>query len=162
MKHYDYIEWVFYKEKVFPEDKINEMEEHLYICDECMDIFLSLIDEKEEAQVGKLVPINFTDEIINSIENIKYYKARTSDKDNKKFKDMFMYYVAVASVAVVLTLGGFYSGMVDLVSNRTNTNQGKIRIEMPNIIFDLSQNITDRASDFLNSFEISSIEEEMK
>ena len=162
MKHYDYIEWVFYKEKVFPEDKINEMEEHLYICDECMDIFLSLIDEKEEAQVGKLVPINFTDEIINSIENIKYYKARTSDKDNKKFKDMFMYYVAVASVAVVLTLGGFYSGMVDLVSNRTNTNQGKIRIEMPNIIFDLSQNITDRTSDFLNSFEISSIEEEMK
>ena len=162
MKHYDYIEWVFYKEKVFPEDKINEMEEHLYICDECMDIFLSLIDEKEEAQVGKLVPINFTDEIINSIENIKYYKARTSDKDNKKFKDMFMYYVAVASVAVVLTLGGFYSGMVDLVSNRTNTNQGKIRIEMPNIIFDLSQNITDRTSDFLNSFEISSIGEEMK
>ncbi len=28
---------------------------------------------------------------------------------------MFTYYIAVASVAIVLTLGGFYSGLVDMV-----------------------------------------------
>ena len=39
MKHYDDIEWIFYKEKVFSDEKQAEMEEHLYTCDKCMDTF---------------------------------------------------------------------------------------------------------------------------
>ncbi len=33
MKHYDYIEWLFYKKNLLSIEKIHEMEEHLYNCD---------------------------------------------------------------------------------------------------------------------------------
>ncbi len=84
------------------------------------------------------------------------------EKSNTKFKDIFIYYVAVASVAIVLTLGGFYSGMVDLVPKVSSSTAVNQKINPPNLIFNVSQKIVNRTSNFINNFEISSIKEETK
>ena len=60
MKHYDHVEWIFYKNNVLSEEKIIEMEEHLYYCDECLETFLSLIDENEVQEAIKPISEEFT------------------------------------------------------------------------------------------------------
>lgn len=162
MGHYDYMEWIFYKEKVFSNEKLERMEEHLYRCGECMDIFLSLIDKREEEETQEIIPVDFTDRIMKDIQKINYKPKSIEGKQNSKFKDMFVYYVAVASVAIVLTLGGFYSGIVDLVPKVSKSTARNEKINPPNIVFNMSQEIVKKTSDFINNFGIYSCEEDSR
>ncbi len=122
------------RKSFFSKEKLNKMEEHLYICGECMDIFLSLIDKREEDEAQEIIPADFTNRIIDNIEGIEYMPRTREEKSNTKFKDIFIYYVAVASVAIVLTLGGFYSGMVDLVPKVSSSTAVNQKINPPNLI----------------------------
>ncbi|HSH35412.1 hypothetical protein [Schnuerera sp.] len=162
MKHYDEIEWIFYKEKILSDEKQTEMEEHLYTCDRCMEIFLSLIDEQEADKAKDSISENFTANLMGNIENVQYKPKTKAKKSNTRFKDMFVYYVAVASVAIVLTLGGFYSGLVDMVPQIGKSNVVKNNINAPNIIANVSGKIVNRTSNFINNFEIPKSEENLK
>ena len=71
MTHYDYIEWVFYKEKVLSNEKQREMEDHLYICDDCMDTFLSLIDKDEVDRAAEIISSEFTHNVMKNIQKVK-------------------------------------------------------------------------------------------
>lgn len=150
MKHYDYIEWLLYKNGLLSEEKLYEMEQHLYSCDTCMEIFLSLIDEKETEKAGKIISDNFTSEIINKLPTIKPVKPKIK-QTKKSFKYQFGYYAAVASVTIILTMGGFYTSMVDAVPKLSASVQ--ITKKRPNIIADLSNGIVDSTSSFLSSIE---------
>lgn len=160
MKHYDYVEWVLYKKKLL-DNKIHEsMEEHLYLCDECLDIFLSLIDDLEIEKAGNLVPINFTNNVMGNIKNIRPIKKKSIKKQPKLINDFFIYYTAVASVAIILTAGGFFGKLVDSVPQITasiNVQEEKI---MSNTIYKFSEEITRRTSMFINGFQISKNKED--
>lgn len=158
MKHYDYIEWLLYKTKSLSSEKLDEMEEHLYNCDICMDIFLSLIDDEELEEASELVPENFTS---NLVENIIKNKVKAIEpKMNKKaFNYQFMYYVAVASVTIFLTMGGFYTNLVDAVPKLTESIH--VVEERPNHIGKFSEGIVNSTSNLLLSIEnMSRIKEE--
>ncbi|WP_025640875.1 hypothetical protein [Schnuerera ultunensis] len=162
MKHYDDIEWIFYKEKILSDEKQIEMEEHLYRCDRCMEIFLSLIDKQEVDKAGDSISENFTADLMANIENLRYKPKTKVKKSNTRFKDMFVYYAAVASVAVVLTLGGFYSGLVDMVPQIGKSTVERHNINAPNVVADVSGKIVSKTSSFINSFEISKSREELR
>lgn len=150
MKHYDYIEWLLYKNRLLSEEKSDEMERHLFNCDTCMEIFLSLIDEKETSKAGKIISDDFTSEIINNLPEIKTVKPKIKQA-KKSFSYQFGYYAAVASVTVVLTLCGFYTGLVDAVPKLSASIH--IDSESPNIIADFSDGIVNSASGFLSDIE---------
>lgn len=162
MKHYDDIEWIFYKEKILSDEKQIEMEEHLYTCDRCMEIFLSLIDKQEVDKAGDSISENFTVDLMANIENLRYKPKTKVKKSNTRFKDMFVYYAAVASVAVALTLGGFYSGLVDMVPQIGKSTVKRHNINAPNVVADVSGKIVSKTSSFINSFEISKSREELR
>ena len=162
MKHYDYIEWLLYKEKMIGEDKLEEMEEHLYICDECMETFLSLISKGEVYKAQKSISLNFTQNIMENIKNIEYKPKPKAKKSIIKAKDILGYYIAVASVAIVLTLGGFYSGLVDMVPHVTKSVAKKNNIAFPNMVADISGKMVNKTSNFINNFEISNMKEDLK
>ena len=153
MKHYDYVEWLLYKNKALPIEVLEEMEDHLYNCHICMDIFLSLIDEEEIEKAGESVPDNFTVNVINNISKAKV--KRIEPKATKRvFTIQFGYYAAVASVTIVLTLGGFYTNLVDAVPKLTASIQ--LVEERPNLIANFSDSIINTTSSFL--FNIENIE----
>ena len=153
MKHYDYVEWLLYKNKALNNEMLEEMEEHLYNCDICMDIFLSLIDEKEVEDVRNIIPDDFTVKVINNISKTKVKKL-TPKPIKKVFNIQFGYYAAVASVTIVLTLGGFYTNLVDAVPKLTASIQ--LVEERPNLIANFSDSIINTTSSFL--FNIENIE----
>lgn len=150
MKHYDYVEWVLYKNNILDDEIYNEMEEHLFICDDCMETFLSLIDEAEIDKAGNLISMNFTDKIMDNIKNIRPIKKPTKKKVSN---DFFIYYTAVASVAIILTASGFFGRLVDTVPHITaniSIQENRVR---PNIIYNFSESITSKTSNFVNNFQ---------
>ena len=162
MIHYDYIEWIFYKEKVFSSEKIKKMEDHLYICDNCMNTFLSLIDGAEVDRAKESISLEFTNSVMNNIQKVKYKPKARIEKSNVKPREIFGYYVAVASVAIILTFGGFYSGLVDLAPQVAKITSTKNNLNKTNIVFNVSEKIVNKTSNFINNFEVSNRKEELK
>lgn len=162
MKHYDSIEWTLYKKNLL-EDKIyNEMEEHLFQCDECMDTFLSLIDEEEVENAEYFVPEDFAENLMKNIEKITPINQSRKKPTRKKRmfpKDFFLYYTATAAVAIVLTATGVFTTMVDSAPDLTRD----ISIEETKInkssIYKLSQRLTEETSDFIYNFNLTKIKE---
>lgn len=150
MKHYDYVEWLFYKKNMLSIEKMDEMEEHLYSCDECMEIFLSLIDEEEIRMASTIVPEDFNKNIMKKIKSSKDKKIQPI---RKPVKYPFGYFVAVASVTIVLTLGGVFTNLVDTVPNISASVSMLEKPDRPNRIFNLSEKIVNRTSKFIVSIE---------
>lgn len=151
MKHYDDLEWLFYKERIISKEKSKEMEEHLYICNQCMNTFLSLIDNYEIDKAEKSISSNFTNSVMNSIE-----------KPNMTFKNIFGYYVAVATVVVILTWGGFYSGLVDTLPQVAKSTINNSQLSAPEMVFSMSEEIVNKTSSFINNFQKNERKEELK
>lgn len=152
MKHYDNVEWILYKRNLLDTKIYNEMKEHLFQCDDCMDIFISLIDEKEIADVEKFIPKDFSENIMEKIENVTPIKQeinRNKIKKTKYPKDFFLYYTAVAAVAIVLTASGVFNIMVDNIPTNIKLEQSKIDT---NKIYEVSEKITQGTSSFIYNF----------
>jgi hypothetical protein len=143
---------------MLPKEKQDVMEQHLYNCNTCMEIFLSLFDEKEEGIAAEIIPDDFTTKVIKNISIVKH-----SDKPNKPkikqvkkaFNYQIGYYAAVASVTILLTFGGFYANLVDAVPKISASI--KVTENHKNTVADFSKSIVDSTSSFLLSIENSNI-----
>lgn len=151
MKHYDYVEWLLYKNNLISLEKKIEMEEHLYNCDDCLEIFLSIIDEDEIENAKEYVPEDFTNNVLKKISKNKVKKIQP--KNNKRSYIQFGYYVAVASVTIFLTMGGFFTNLVDAVPKVSVSIESNKEIEKPNIIYNFSERIVNSTSKFIGSIE---------
>lgn len=77
MKHYEYKEWLKYVKDELDEKKREELENHLYTCDKCLNTYLQAIEESETAFPTLSDETNFTDWVMNGIE------AKTEVPDTK-------------------------------------------------------------------------------
>lgn len=157
MKHYDHIEWILYKKNLLDNNIYEKMENHLYECDDCLDIFLSLIDDEEIKIAEHIIPENFTPNIMDEIKNIRPLKKKIKRAKKKPqiTNDFFIYYTAVASVAIILTAGGFFGKLVDSVPQITVKVSAQENKIMGNAIYELSERITNKIAMFVNDFQIS-------
>lgn len=159
MKHYDHLEWLLYKENSISEEKHKEMEEHLYHCDKCMDVFLSLIDSQEIDEGKMIASPDFTSRVMNEIKKKKQFKKTTKKYNKSSLNNIFLYYVAAASVAIILTCSGFYKDMIDIMTNISETTINYNMNEKGNIIYHLSEKIVGKTSSFITNFEMNNKEE---
>ena len=154
MKHFDDIEWLFYKEDLIPEKKKIEMEEHLYTCDNCMEIFTSLINDKEIKKASEVITANFTENVINKTKDIKIFNNKKPKPSQRSLNDFFIQYVAVALVAVVLTGGGFFGNMIDSVPKINKMIDIKDSRVKADSIYNFSEMITNETSTFINNLKL--------
>lgn len=154
MKHYDYVEWVLYKHNLLDDKIYQEMKEHLLLCDECMEVFLSLIDEEDMDRAGAFIPEDFTYKVMNNIKNITPMKKKVKRPARKMSNDFFIYYAAVASVAIILTATGFFGKIVDTVPQiASNISMEESRFKA-NTIYNFTEKITNNTSMFINNFNL--------
>lgn len=164
MTHFSKEEWISYKRDLLSEEETITMEDHLYTCHTCMDMFLSLIDSEELDLVVEMIPSDFTKDVMKKIDGIipiaKATNKSISNKTRKKkmIENIFMYYIAVASVVLVLTAGGVFTKMTEIpIENikvdRERTTQG---IEKMN---SFSEKIANSTNNFINNFGIKNNEE---
>ena len=158
MTHYERDKWTLYKSKLLTDKESIEMEDHLYVCDHCMDIFLSLIDSEELSNAENKLPTNFTEDIMEKIEGVipitkstpKIESSGKTKRKKKMIENIFMYYAAAASVILVLTAGGAFTKLTEFPianitvdSERTNEGLGKV--------YSFSEKIASGTNSFINN-----------
>lgn len=163
MRHYDEVEWKLYKKDILNEQMHREMEEHLFHCDDCRDIFLSLIDDEEIEKAGTFISNDFQENLMKNIQKIKYATIpidRDKYKKKKKFyNEMLLYYTAVASVAIFLTGAGVFNSVVDKIPDISRTiEKEKVAIET-NKINEFSKSVLNITSNFAEGFKFKNREE---
>lgn len=160
MKHFNKGQWLAYKNNELSLEEKIEMEDHLYTCDKCMEIFLGSIGEEEIEAAQLYIPEDFTENVKASIKNVRPMIKAKKKKKKKIINDYFLYYGAVASVAIILTAGGFFGNMVESVPKISIGLEEKESKVKTNTIFNISESITSKTSDFINNFEIKKIKED--
>ena len=96
MKHYDSTKWKLYTENKLDEHEEEEMQEHLLNCDQCLSLYLSLIDYKiNEKSIDETIfpAINFTDSVINAL---KVDKKKAEEKRQKRNHTNLVVYSSMA------------------------------------------------------------------
>lgn len=179
MKHYDIEKIKLYKNNLLSEKESNLIEEHIYSCDECLDVYLSLIEE------GDYLTDTFVDGFSNEILDKSYIKNELLDINEKEIgivsgetlsivknekevsalvkvekneiqknkhkveKNFFIKYIAVAASIVLLTFSGQFT-----TKNINNIKNDKVNIDIEeNIIYKGSNLLTNKLEDLLEKIE---------
>lgn len=157
MNHYSKDQWILYKKNEISQEEMLSMEEHLYLCDDCMNIFLSLIDEEELKLAEDIISESFTENLIAKLDNLSSINQRPKVADKKGIKkkkmieNIFVYYVAAASVILVLTAGGVFTRMTEIPLENIREDNFKTHENMGNL-YAFTEKITDNTNNFINNF----------
>jgi len=68
MKHYTYDEWQQYVKNEINENTREELESHLYTCDQCLEVYLQAISENESSLPVLSSESNFTDQVMAMVK----------------------------------------------------------------------------------------------
>ena len=71
MMHYSFEEWMKYVENELAEDVREIYEDHLYSCDQCLDLYLQAVAEEESKLPAMTNEANFTDFVMAQVSEIK-------------------------------------------------------------------------------------------
>lgn len=156
MTHFTKEEWQQYQNAVLDEVKMKIMEDHLYDCENCMQIFLSTIDEKEVELAADIMDKDFCDKTMSALfpqpVRLAKTKAKTKAKSNN-IKNIFAYYTAAAALTLFFVGGGVFQSMVDNYSSISQIAQADISQVKQNSEVNLSVQIADKTSKWIEKFE---------
>ncbi|NLA26638.1 MAG: hypothetical protein GX878_04515 [Firmicutes bacterium] len=103
MDHYDSGAWTLYRDNILDENQRRLMEDHLAVCDRCLQSYLAAAEE-HETRLAELLPPDFTITVKESIRIKKELAAK-----RRRSRSLVNYTVAAA-----ITLALMSSGIFDL------------------------------------------------
>ncbi|MCX7745806.1 MAG: hypothetical protein N2645_02800 [Clostridia bacterium] len=104
LKHFDECQWKLYAEGGLDEEAAAEMESHLLECNDCLEIYLRMIEDNGMESTEAMVSPQFTDNVMKKIQHEK--KSYTFSK-----KQIFFYYVVAACITLFLTFNGAFDSL---------------------------------------------------
>ncbi|MEH7525932.1 hypothetical protein V7149_22085 [Bacillus sp. JJ1503] len=129
MRHYSIEEWMKYVKNEFDQDVREEYENHLYTCDQCLDLYLEAVTVAESELPEIENDIEFTNSIMAQIaeNHPPSVKVVNKRKESRPFYQtaIFHYTVAAAMTILLMTTGVFQSITQYTVSVQTPSFQEK-------------------------------------
>ena len=119
MKHYNIEMWSAFYLKTLRHDVYSEMEQHLYCCNKCLELYIRQA-EKELADKKRIkIPHYFNGKLSEAIKTER--KRESRDSRNR----LILYYTAAAFITTVLVTTGLFNRVIDItgraVSNITDS-----------------------------------------
>ena len=155
MKHFSRQDWLAFAKGQVEEKKSSKMEEHLLVCDRCVEEYLSFISPPDEAFANRNISPNFTADVmksINALESRRYAKRR----------DLF-YYTAAACLTFVLMTSGvfqiFTEKIPEIAQTENRPEQFLEKQEESRIPFGWSDRLLDNTLNLLDSLKPNGDEE---
>lgn len=113
MKHYSEYEWTQYFNDTVEYGKREEMDSHLLKCNDCLEIYLSVVEKCDlPEEIG--LSAEFTNQVLSKID---FHRSSTKREITKK--TIFKYYIAAASITMLLMYSGFFQVFIEEVPNLT-------------------------------------------
>ncbi|MFK9092060.1 anti-sigma factor family protein [Bacillus salipaludis] len=131
MKHYSYDEWMVYVKDEISEGNREELENHLYTCDQCLENYLEAVSANETSLPVLSNQSNFTDQVmamvtpkavpdtINDLsmmetvrlvpDTVNTINSKVSRKKRFYQQAVFHYLLAAAATIVLMFTGAFQS-----------------------------------------------------
>jgi hypothetical protein len=117
MSHYTQQEWIEFKKQRLAEEKQLQMEQHLRVCDSCMDVWLGLIDQEEINAATEVIPDDFSRKTMKLVQAQAKPVSSLSSNVNKR-RRLLAYYTAAAAITLMLVSGGVFQTIVNGLAYR--------------------------------------------
>ncbi|WP_445490009.1 anti-sigma factor family protein [Niallia sp. 03133] len=110
--HYSFEQWLKYVNDELVEKERIHLEDHLYTCDQCLDLYVNAVAEQETMLPAISDETAFTDQIMRKISNEEVETIlEVKEKKKKSFyqSSIFHYTLAAAATIFLMSTGVFQS-----------------------------------------------------
>lgn len=156
MKHYSYEEWMKYVENKLDKGVREVYENHLYSCDQCLDIYLEAVAESEPELPMLSNEADFTDLVMGQIANTKspdIQKPQVKRKQSKRFyQSAAFHYTIAAAMTILLMMTGVFQSITQYAGDVQSPDFQKKESSV-------TEGIVDKTFGWLDSIETKNKEE---
>lgn len=129
MAHYTYDEWVQYVRDELPEQMRRSFEDHLYSCDDCLELFMQAMEKAENELPSFEDDGSFAEGIMEKVG-----EWNGTDKQDEKIvpfyqKTIFQYGIA-AAMTIILMASGAFKPIFDFIESNDDPQPPSITEEM--------------------------------
>lgn len=107
MRHFSNEEWMSYINDQLSETKSEELEDHLFFCDQCLEVYMKMIDTHAE-ELPAIEGNSFIDEITAKLPQKKTRKKTF-------YKRTLIHYGVAAVITLTLMTTGFFQSIMGIV-----------------------------------------------
>ncbi|WP_421383046.1 hypothetical protein ACOJQI_02030 [Bacillus salacetis] len=140
MKHVSYEEWLKYVENELSEKVREKYEEHLYSCDDCMEIYLTALEASETSFPG-FSEDHFTDSIIADIQRYKEPVEPDAGKKQKFYQRAAFHYLIAAAMTILLMYTGVFQQLIGFTEEFERSSRPSITNELMNKTTNFIENV---------------------
>lgn len=118
---YELKAWQSYQQGALGESERSLMEEHLLTCEDCLDIYLGIVEERLKSDEVIKLGEDFTAKVFEIIEQERRWEKASvpainivnkRDKEARNSKvNLLISYCAAASIAMFFWVGGYFDGL---------------------------------------------------
>jgi hypothetical protein len=133
MKHYTYDEWLQYVNNEISEKTKEELEDHLYSCDQCLNHYLLAMEANETSLPILSNESSFTDSVMEQVSKQMTMVPDTKMKVKKKrpfYQQAVFHYLLAAAATLLLTFSGVFQSLGAYASSIDNP---KIQVKKPSV-----------------------------
>lgn len=122
MKHYSYDEWLSYVKDEVSDKTREELESHLYTCDQCLENYLQAISVHESSLPVLSNESSFTDLVMEEVSKQKVVNENPVPKKQpvkaKKpfYQQAVFHYLIAAAATLLLTFSGVFQSLATYAS----------------------------------------------
>lgn len=108
MLHYSRREWLLYKDGFLPERTRRAMEDHLRICEACLDNYLATFGPRDEAAASEFLSPDFPVRVTRRVTEMCARRKNWSRLDCNWVTRTIQYYTIAAAITLLLLAGGWF------------------------------------------------------
>ncbi len=115
MKHFSYDEWLRYVKDEFSGKTREELESHLYTCDECLEHYLQALSVHESSLPVLTNGSEFTDLVMAGVSKQSEMSKAATKQPEKSIKPFYQqaafHYLIAAAATLLLTFSGVFQSL---------------------------------------------------
>jgi len=114
MTHFDRTMWTLFTQDKIDKKTYDEMMQHLECCTQCLETYMSTVEDTCRASAEILISPEFTDTVMSKVETraVKSYPVNKPVKVSKP-PNVFVYYAAAACITLILSFSGAFQFLLD-------------------------------------------------
>lgn len=149
MKHFTREHWLKYVKNEVNDDDRKSCEDHLYSCDQCLDLYLQAVAEHAAKLPDLSGAADFTDRVMAEVEKIQ---AAEISKESGKVRPFYQTALFHYMLAAAMTMLFMFTGVFHAIAQYAGMVQDPVmrkEIEKPSI----TEELMDKTFAWIDSFE---------
>ncbi len=111
MSHISLEEWKKYARNKIDDKQRDAYEEHLYTCEQCMDVYMEAIESLEQDDLPAIESPSYVEEVISQIP-----LEKQAQPNRRWYEDKVFHYVVATAMTLLLMTSGVFSQLLQVTT----------------------------------------------